>query len=214
LRKRASATLPPEPFIDFDEDLKGQLKDARAFVENDEEFQKLLLKRFGRNFKGLDVIMIPMWSPKVQDNYSQAGITYDARWTDVLDAFFDKDAKAVTIRERPGKPQMTVDGIPRIIVKYEAFASTTTLRKTVFHELLHAINLPGYRYRTKVPWWGEVEYTKAQDDLCYLEEYRNYTSKESLWLVEDCTPGAGFIAFALFSVGGIIYLLVRSKFGW
>jgi hypothetical protein len=155
-----------------------------------------------------------MWSTKVQDNWKEAGITDHARWTDVQDAFHQKDAKAVTVRERQGFPQMTLDGIPRIVVKYQAFASITTLRKTVFHELLHSLNLPGYRYKTTIPGVGEIEYTAAQDDMCYLPEYRWYVSKENLWLLEECIPGAGFIAFGLFSLGGIIYLLVRSKFGW
>lgn len=214
LRKSANLSKPPEPFLDFRERL-NQIIAAKEFVVNNEKLEALLVKRFGRSLKQVDVVMVPIWSPMIQDNWEkEGGITDEARWNDVNEAFHQPRAKAVTVRERPGEKQRTVDGIPRIVIKNEAFESSTTLKKTVFHELLHALNLPGYEYKMYVPMWGEVDYTISQDDLCWSPEYRSFVSEASLWEWWDCTPAGGSLVFFLMGVGNIVYLLGRSKFGW
>lgn len=214
LRQDAQLIKPPEPFLDFGE-RHNQVVEAKKFVVNNEELEALLKSRFGRSFKDLDVVMVPIWSPKIRDDWvKEAGITDDARWNDVNEAFYQPRAKAVTVRERPHKPQQTVDGIPRLVLKNEAFESTLTLRKTVFHELLHGLNLPGYEYKMYLPIWGEVNYTVSQDDLCWSPEYRRFVSDAGLWEWWECTPGAGSVAFFLLSFCNIVYLLGRSKLGW
>ena len=98
-----------------------------------------------------------------------------------------------------------------MILKESAFASERALRFAFFHELVHAMNIPGWQYKVpvKLPYLGRFELTSGQTDLSYLEEYRWFTTKEGLWSFGSYT--FSFFAAVFLSIfAGLLFLFRRG----
>jgi hypothetical protein len=126
---------------------------------------------FRTSLKEVRAVIFPAWMVVKREGYEDFGITPEgARNAPVIAG--KRGVDALTLRDRHDLPyQVTNDGRPRIAINLSAFGSSETLRLTIFHELLHAGNVPGY-----VPGWREY----LQNDLKYLPEYRSYIAREGL----------------------------------
>jgi len=156
----------------FDNDKqKKSIEEARDSLLKDEELQSVLREKFGISFRDLDVVIVPAWRMDTPDNIEQIGITIDG-WRQASTAKGETNVGGFTLRDRPtdAKPT-TLDGRPRIVINPKAFESEKALRLIVFHELLHAMNVPGF-----YPW----PLTFAQNDLTYLKEYRYFVKTARL----------------------------------
>lgn len=189
-------------FVDINKDHQTAILNARDFSERDALLQQKLKQRFGKTFEGINVVFTRMESAQLFDDPLKAGITSAALAGDVEVARKTDSADAVTIRDRPGLAQQTTDGIPRIILKQGAFHSTRTLRRTIYHELLHAMGVPAYKH--PITWW--------QNDLQYLPEHRWFNTKNGLRDLDECwVPAIGTQFFCLVSLGHLIHLVRRKK---
>lgn len=164
-----------EKRIDFDSfgpDLEQRLRIAVDSFRNDELLNTRLKSRFGKDFTDLDVVVIPSWEITSKEKADLYGITL-VGWSHADKARNTDYVGAYTLRERPNEGKVTTDGRSRIIINPSAFQSENALRFTLFHELLHTLNIPGY----DPPW-----YFFAQDDLRYLREYREEVDRRG-WIL-------------------------------
>lgn len=146
------------------------LEEAKESLLRDDALQTKLKEKFGTSFRELNVVIVPAWAMDTTANNEQIGITY-AGWKEATGAKGDSDVGGFTLRDRPGLKQITVDGRPRIVLNPVCFQDRNSLRLTLFHELLHAMNVPG-DYPSRV--------TFAQNDLIYLPEYTEFVNQENL----------------------------------
>ncbi|HXQ71050.1 MAG TPA: hypothetical protein VN844_11210 [Pyrinomonadaceae bacterium] len=133
------------------------------------------------------------WETDNQGYAEVIGITRQGGWTDFKEATKSCAIGATTIRDRPGVDQRTLDGTPRIVLNPNALAYSNWTKFVVFHEMLHAMNIPAYSL--PLAW--------VQTDLTYLEEYRWYVEKNNLGTWNDyiCwgfTVFLGIISLVLF----------------
>lgn len=170
------------------------LEEAKTSLLNDETLQAELRNEFGACFRDLNVVVIPAWKMDSVDNNEVLGITIDG-WRQATTARGELDVGGFTLRDRPLSASVTVDGRPRIVLNPKAFETAASLRVTLYHELLHAMNIPGF-----YPW----PLTFAQNDLIYLPRYRAFLRREGLgvwtevrtWVLAVLVPWfiAGLIA--------------------
>jgi hypothetical protein len=154
----------------FSDNQKRHLEAARDILLNDEALDNELRQKFKISLRDLNVVVVPAWQMDTTDNNQLIGIS-DQGWRDANVAKGEPDVGGCTLRERPGFSAITDDGRPRIVLNPKAFEKDRTIRLTLFHELLHAMNVPGY-YPSKL--------TFAQNDLTYLPEYRAYVRQHQL----------------------------------
>jgi hypothetical protein len=141
---------------------KAQVTQARAFLLDNSELQTKLDEVFGVSFKNLDAVVIP-GAEMSFENCVQLGITH-AGWNKYKrNAAWGFDVDGLTVRDRAQDAQETLDGRPRIAVPAWGFKPPVKLRRVLFHEMLHALNVPGYKP------WQSISVT--QSDLAYLPEY-------------------------------------------
>jgi hypothetical protein len=183
----------------FDDKVRNNLEATRDALLNDDSLQSELEEKFGMSFRELDVVIVPAWENS-PDNNALIGITYDG-WKEATKVKGFSDVGGVTIRDKPQLSKRTVDGRPRIVLNPCAFQN---LRLTLFHELLHAMNVPAY-YPSSL--------TFAQNDLIYLSEYREIVSRERL----DEWHEIKIWAFAV-GVPALLFWLIVRRFvklrGW
>ncbi|HWS85663.1 MAG TPA: hypothetical protein VN282_01610 [Pyrinomonadaceae bacterium] len=134
------------------------------------------LPYFKTSLKGVRAVILPAWELETQQDYLDFGITPEgARHAPAVAGH--PLIPALTLRDRDPADQggfpheVTEDGTPRIAINLSAFESKERLRLTIFHELLHAGNVPGY---------DASRFTVLQTDLAYLSEYRGYIAREGL----------------------------------
>ncbi len=188
---------------------KNMVDEAYAFVMKDPEAQRWFFDRFQTSLKDVKVIVLYSWKLTESAYLEDSGITRGEGWNAFLEAENDPSVSATTIREKPdGKGVRTLTGTPVIILKPEAFASTRSVRFNVFHELVHALNIPGYRHTVDVPLIGTRVLTREQTDLAYLREYRWFVAKHSLSSWDSYAYE--FFATLLLGVSGL--LIVRLSF--
>jgi len=172
IAKSAKKWGKPQDGIEFklfgDAQLK-RLQEAKAILFDDNALQSELQNEFGASFHDVNAVVIPSWEMN-PDNNELIGITTDG-WRQATTAKGEVDVGGFTLRDRPFRTLVTLDGRPRLVLNPKAFESPKMLRLTLFHELLHAMNVPGF-----YPW----PFTFAQNDLTYLEEYRAYVKREGL----------------------------------
>jgi hypothetical protein len=179
------------------EESQTQLKlvqDARDDLLSDEELQKEIKDRFGVSFREIGVVILPSWKIFFQNNNERAGITLEG-WKIAKPTVGSPFVRGFTLHDQPGAPQRTKDERARIVLNAKAFQSAGTMRLTLLHELLHAINVPG-----RDPWPPSF----AQNDLTYLPEYRALVKKKGLdgwdesliWLLAVVAPGLIFVFLA------------------
>jgi hypothetical protein len=150
----------------FDDKVRKTLEATRDSLLNDDSLQSELKAKFGVSFRELDVVVIPAWE-NTPDNIDLVGVTQDG-WKEATKVKGYSDVGGVTVRDKPILSKRTVDGRPRIVLNPCAFQN---LRLTLFHELIHAMNVPAY-YPSPL--------TFAQNDLIYLPEYREIVRREHL----------------------------------
>jgi hypothetical protein len=141
---------------------------AKSLMEDDDT-----LPYFKTSLKQVRAVIFPAWMIDKPKDYEAFGITPDGA-SHAPAVAGDPLIHAFTLRDRDPVDQpheVTVDGTPRIALNLSAFESKETLRLTIFHELLHAGNVPGY---------DASRFTVLQNDLTYLPEYRGYIAREGL----------------------------------
>ncbi|HLL14618.1 MAG TPA: hypothetical protein VK388_06115 [Pyrinomonadaceae bacterium] len=179
----------------FSEKPLRTLEEVKESLLKDQALQSELKEKFGISFHELKVVIVPAWALITIDNNDQIGITY-AGWKESNSAKGDSDIGGFTLRDKGGLPQITLDGRPRIVLNSVSFQDRNSLRLTLFHELLHAMNVPG-DYPSKI--------TFAQNDLVYLPEYRAFVNREKLDGYRETT--IWFLAVLIPAL--ILILLVR-----
>lgn len=137
-------------------------------LKNDPELQSQLTNALGVSFADVDVDILPSWEIE-RLSIKEVGLTPEG-FQQTLKGPTDF-LSGLTIRDKPGQPQVTLDGVPKIVLRPGAFASTRELRLTLFHELLHALNIPGYQ---------PTKLNRACDDLVYFGLYRSYVNQSGL----------------------------------
>jgi len=182
----------PETPIQFESfepeqpELEQRLKNAINSFTQDTTLNGTLRNAFGEDFRDLNVIIIPSWVISSEQKADLYGITLEG-WNHIAEARNSAYVGAYTLRNRPSEEKVTKDGRTRIIINPSALQSESALRLTLFHELLHALNIPG----RDPPWYGF-----AQDDLRYLPEYRDEVwrqgwimySQACIWVLAVCVP--------------------------
>jgi hypothetical protein len=155
----------------FTEDQKKALKDVTDSLLNDEHLQDDLKQEFGVSFKDLNAMVIPAWQIHNEGNKFQLGLT-DVCWKAAREPAGKLHVGGFTVRDTVKfKGRLTLDGTPRIALNYQAFNSIRDLRLALFHEMLHALNVPGF-YPCPI--------ILTQTDLTYLPEYRSFIKQERL----------------------------------
>jgi hypothetical protein len=161
-------------FEGFDNQLAIRIRAAVHSFRDDVALNKMLKLQFAEDLNDLNAVIVPSWQITSEAEADLYGITLvgrtyanKARNTDYVGAY--------TLRNRPDEPNVTTDGRPRIILNPIAFQSESALRFTLFHELLHALNIPG----RDPPW-----FCFGQDDLGYLKEYREEVHRRG-WILSS-----------------------------
>ena len=209
---RNSKYIAPKEPVDtvfFSPEKAAEVKRARENVIKDEELAKLLSEKFQiASLDEVSAVYIPLGEMKTKDNCDHTGIQPTV-WEEINNAK-SQNPEGVTIRDKGPDEVKTVDGIPRIFLTSKAFDwPPQSLQRTVAHELLHAMNIPGYKWTIPLPGFkNPVPITILQNDLSYLAEYRWYVRKAGLetW---DQTVIWAFITILLFSSAINVVVLLR-----
>jgi hypothetical protein len=154
----------------FNDTQQQNLKEQFEILLQDKVLEDELQRSFGHSFKEVNAVVLPAWQLHNDFNRQPAGLT-ELGWSYATTPAGDSNVLGYTIRERPGNDAVTCDGTPRIALNLEAFVSKESLRLTLFHELLHAMNVPEF-----IP----PRYCLLQTDLTYLPQYRSYVTQAGL----------------------------------
>jgi hypothetical protein len=176
--KQSKLPRPAQPitYLDLSADETARLENARNFILGDKELESRLQAHFGTSLKDVRAVIAPSWKLDNQGYCEVLGITRDGGWSEFRQARGSDTIGATTIRDKPGSSPRTIDGTPRIILNANALGEVSWTRLVIFHELLHAMNIPGY----KASRWA-----RAQTDLAYLPEYTWFIQKVGLWNTDD-----------------------------
>lgn len=195
----------------FEEKFKD-IKEAHDKVVKDGQLEDVLKSKFKVGLEEVKVVVIPAWELDMHDYCPDAGITYPAAWEE-LEKAKAENAEGVTLRDRGPDQINTLDGVPRIFLMNKAFISLPhSLQRVMAHELLHAMNIPAYRWTIKLPGFKErIPLTRMQTDLTYLKEYRWYIRKAGLETWDQ--NAAGFLTgfFLVISAINLIALLRHRR---
>ncbi len=153
----------------FADDQLSKLAQARDFLLQDQTLEAELERAYGVSLRDVNALVIPAWH---LNSYNQEllGLTPEG-WAAVRQSSGGFSYSGSIIRDSRLGRQLTIDGTPRIALNIYAFRSDQTLRLTLFHELLHAMNVPGY-YPTRLNF--------TQSDLTYLPLYRSFVARSGL----------------------------------
>lgn len=199
------------PLGPFTSEERLMLDNATNFLKDDESLQKDLLSKFGVTFRDLNAVIIPEWEMK-SVNAEMLGITRAGMEDAYAQEPWGFDVGGITVRDRGGLAPATSDGRPRIALNLWSFNSTKELRSALFHEMLHAINVPGYRPLCVSRSHGApVCAVLAQSDLVYLPEYRNFRDRAKLKGVHDAMINLLFLALLLLLIGCVKDVILHSS---
>jgi hypothetical protein len=184
----------------FNERQRQALENAKQFLLSDQELQKELNEKFGFSFQDINAVVVPGWQLHNSSNRMLVGLT-EISWNALGDLPGDPNVPGFTLRDRDPRLLIAYDGRPRVVLNLAAFHSQNMLRWVLFHELLHAMNIPAH---------NPPKYVRLQSDLTYLPLYRSFIRKAGLggwyevwiWLLCVCAP---------WTIGLIVGL--RTKFG-
>lgn len=152
-----------------------KLEATRTDILRDGELRQKLQSQFETDLDHVSAVIALSWETDNQGYCEEIGITRQGGWSDFKEATKSCAIGATTIRDRPNVTQRTLDGTPRIVLNPNALAYSNWTKFVVFHEMLHAMNIPAYSL--PVAW--------VQTDLTYLEEYRWYVEKNNLGTWND-----------------------------
>ncbi len=170
----------------FPSEVQYELNEAITYLMNDESINAKLKQSFGITLRDARVVIVPSWK-LTEDNYAQLGIT-DLGGKKAQTQAGEIELHGFIIRDKGGQEGLvTLDGVPRIFLGASAFSDRKTLTYSLFHELLHALNIPGYY---------PFPFTILQDDLTYLPVYRSIINEEhfsglreyQIWLILVIMP--------------------------
>jgi hypothetical protein len=150
----------------------------------------------GVSLRDVSAEVLPEWEVRQTSDAAKFGLTEEARR-----AFIRHDIPfqlGYTLRDTEVGPPVTLDGTPKIILGPQAFVNEQTLRRILFHELLHALNVPSYR---------PSPIAILQDDLAYLPVYRRIVSEEGLDAQVDYFIWFAAVLLPLFLAVRAVYLL-------
>ena len=171
----------------FHEKELRMLETAKNALLSDQDLQAQLTRDFGSSFAEVNAFILPAWKLHNDWNRDVIGVTKSGR-EGILSPAGDPNILGFTMRDRHDVPiQLTTDGTPRVALNLEAFKSQNMLQLTLYHELLHALNVPSHE---------PPKITLLQTDLTYLESYRNYVNNRGLgssgerwiWVLGVCAP--------------------------
>lgn len=205
--KRPFPTAPLHQVYFSDTDFI-KVKQAYDKVVTDQALEKVLQGEFQTTLNQVNVVMVPAWEVNMKDYCDEAGITNTEGWQDLEKAKEEGDVGGTTIRDKDPNEIRTLDGVPRVFLMATAFASPPkSLRLAVFHEMLHAMNVPGYRLTVKLPGIKDpVALTRWQNDLSYLAEYKNYVRTAGLETWDKNVPPVATGVFLLFLAMNLLAL--------
>lgn len=197
---------PKEPdckvqYLAFTTKEKDNVRKALSFVLADNELDQKLKAQFETSVRNVKVVVAPIWTRDDPDYLEKNGITFDGE-VDVDKSSKSCDIGAATVRDKFGVPQKTADGIPRIVLNPNALADESWTRHVVFHEMMHAMNLPGYYAPVAL----------VQTDLTYLPEYCWFVGKAKLGSFSEkvCRFFIGFFVATCFVM---LFSFVRHRRG-
>lgn len=153
----------------FGEANRIRLERAKQFLLGDKIFEEKFKRKYGVSLQDVNALVIPDWHMNNPDNQGQFGFM-DTGWTECKKITGKLSVGGYTIRDTVVR-QATVDGTPRILISYKAFRSDEKLRQTLFHEMLHALNVPKH-------YPSRINFTRS--DLVYLPEYREFLERTGL----------------------------------
>lgn len=143
----------------FSKRQQAQLDLAIRHLLSNEAARKALEERFGTSLHELDAVIIPAGDILIEELDEDLGITPITREM-YRDAVGDPDYDAFTARDHADAEGFTDDGRPRIILNQSVFGTQQRLKRQLFHEALHALNVPKH------------DVSHIRHDLFYLQEYR------------------------------------------
>ena len=167
-----------------------KLETTRTDILKDAELRQKLQSKFETNLDSVGAVVALSWETDNQGYAEVIGITRKGGWSDFKEATKSCAIGATTIRDRPGVDQRTLDGTPRIVLNPNALAYSNWTKFVVFHEMLHAMNIPAYSL--PLAW--------VQTDLTYLEEYRWYVEKNDLGTWNDYICWGFTVFLGIFSL--------------
>jgi hypothetical protein len=150
----------------------------------------------GVSLRDISAEVLPEWEVRRIDTAERFGLTKEA-WR----AFMRHETPfqlGYTLRDTDSDPHVTLDGTPKIILGPQSFVNEQTLHRVLFHELLHALNVPGYR---------PSPLAILQDDFAYLPVYRRIVSEEGLDAQVDYFIWFAAVLLPLFLAARAVYLL-------
>ena len=165
---------------------------------SDPEAVNYFKNTLGVSLENVSAVIIPGWHTLNDANDGPFGLT-EAGGDAARTSAGDVNVEGFTLRDRCDfRKEITLTGTPRVAINLRAFDSEAVLKLTIMHELLHALNVPGYRV---------FRFTVLQTDLTYLPEYRDYVASHSmegsrqmkLWLNWVCAPWAFFLLLIVFT---------------
>jgi hypothetical protein len=151
----------------FEPNPTRMLTEALAKLKANRELQQAIKNDFGKTFDDLNAVVFPAW--ETAHHKSVFGLT-DFGIAAARDASGQLFAAGFTVRDRHKMPRITDEGVPRVGIDVEAFEDQETLKVSLFHELLHAMNVPKYE-----PAW--YTFALLQHDLAYCDQYRAYVKR-------------------------------------
>ncbi len=171
-------------------------------LKSDMRLREELRNQLGFTFDDLHVEVVPAWEMTLM-NGEFFGVTPEG-WKDADDnRAWGFNVKGLTVRERHGRSRRaTDDGRPRIALHPWSFRSRKTLRLALFHELLHSLNVPGYKASSL---------TRVQSDLAYLPLYRSYVKRHRLNSSLDDKVIALFLTGLLIMLGRCVYVAFTMR---
>src|SRR5882724_358682 len=208
---RARTGNEPLSFVEyrsFSPSVQVELKESMTYLISDERLNTKLKESFGVTLRDTKAVIIPSWEVEDRAGATLVGLTLSG-WT-MLSSRSISDEHGVVIRDTGDQSeQLTTDGVPRIVLSASAFQDPKTLRLTLFHELLHALNIPGY---------SPSRVVALQDDLTYLPEYRSIVRQEKLrgwteyniWFFGVILP----FTYSFFNLTRILKSIPLSKGNW
>jgi hypothetical protein len=173
--KNGKTLVPGFTYLYVEEGDRRKLDTTRSLILDDGELRQKLQEQFGTNLDSVGALVTLTWETDNPGYCEQIGITRQGGWIDFKEATKSCAIGATTIRDRPYVTQRTLDGTPRIVLNPNALAYSNWTRFVVFHEMMHAMNIPAYS--PKFAW--------VQTDLTYLKEYRWYVDKNNLGTWND-----------------------------
>lgn len=146
-----------------------RLERAKQSLLSDRIFEAEFKRKYGVSLQDVNALVISDLHISNPDNKMRFGFM-ELGWRECRKINGSLNVGGYTVRDTVVR-QMTEDGTPRIILSLKAFSSDAKLRQVLFHEMLHALNVPGHH---------PSRFNFKRSDLVYLPEYREFLERAKL----------------------------------